>query len=74
MKLRDVASLEQGISSVLNRTHPEGVLKILLSPGLGKCISLRTGGTNTETIKRPETAPANSQSEDSIIRLVEYLL
>jgi len=67
MKLRDVASLEQGISSVLNRTHPEGVLKTLLSFGNGKCISLRTGGTNTETIKSPVRDPTNIQSGDSIL-------
>ena len=72
MKLRDVASLEQGISSVRNRTHPEGVLKTLLSFGNGKYISLRTGGTNTDTIKSPVKAPIKIHRADSIMLTYYY--
>ena len=62
MKFNEEASSEQATSSVLKRTHPDGVLNTSFENGVGSCMSLRAGGTKTATSKSPTMAPTNIHS------------
>jgi hypothetical protein len=56
-KFKDVESSEQSTLTVLNLTHPDGVRYTALEKGVGTWTSLREGGANTATNKRPTMAP-----------------
>lgn len=67
MKLSDFESPEQGTSVALNLTHPDFVKNAVDLSGVGTPCDSRTGGMNTDTIKRPTMTPANNHKIDIII-------
>jgi hypothetical protein len=72
-KFREVASSEHSTRSVLNLTHPDGVRYTDFENGVGTCMSLRAGGTKTDTSKRPTMAPVNIQKIENMLLTLRKL-
>ena len=72
MKLREVAFFVQGVSVVLNFTHPEPVSIVLLSYGVGTMFIRRKGGVKTAEIVRPTKNPTNNQNNENIIFIDQF--
>jgi hypothetical protein len=70
MKLREVDFFPHGTSRVLNLTHPDSVCMGVISYGVGKRGTFRTGGANTTEISNPTRNPANNQNKENIIILL----
>jgi len=66
-KFKEVDSSEHATLVVLNLTHPVGVRYTALEYGVGTWTSLRAGGANTATNKRPTIAPVNIQKIENIL-------
>ena len=67
MKLSEEASGVHATSIVVNFTQPVSVNSGFLSFGVGRCMSLRAGGSNTATTKRPTKNPIKIQAGTIII-------